>query len=220
MRVFSILPTGGVFVAAMIAAGTMSSSASADLIAYWHFNDDIPGNVIPADQGAGSIDTASFGGSVQSTAPFAGTSQNAKDGVPAGFAMRLVGTAGNTTSIDFNISMTNMEDLVVSYATERNTGGFTSQSWAWSIDGTTFHQMQTASVTTLWEVRIIDFSSATDLNDAANVTLRLTFDGATAGTGRNQLDNIQIRATSTMIPAPGTLALLGLTGFIGLRRRR
>jgi len=46
----------------------------------------------------------------------------------------------------------------------------------------------------------------------------VTFSGATDSGGNNRLDNIQFNATA--VPAPGALALLGVAGLIGARKRR
>jgi uncharacterized protein (TIGR03382 family) len=42
--------------------------------------------------------------------------------------------------------------------------------------------------------------------------------GTVAGTGTSRVDNVQI--TGDLIPTPGTLALVGVAGLVGIRRRR
>jgi MYXO-CTERM domain-containing protein len=42
--------------------------------------------------------------------------------------------------------------------------------------------------------------------------------GTSTTTGTNRIDNIVVSGTA--IPAPGALALLGVAGLIGARRRR
>lgn len=42
--------------------------------------------------------------------------------------------------------------------------------------------------------------------------------GVVAGTGTGRVDNVQI--SGDLIPTPGTLALVGLAGVVGIRRRR
>ena len=46
--------------------------------------------------------------------------------------------------------------------------------------------------------------------------MRLT--GATGSTGNNRFDNFIFSAD--VIPAPGAIALLGVAGLVGVRRRR
>jgi len=222
MQSLSTFAPRGVLVATLAgAAFGFSASADADLIAYWHFNStEFADPILPADVGEGTLDMKAFGGSIASTWPSSGTTENALDGVSAGQAIRFIGTAGNTTSVYINVSMTGFEDLVVSYATNRNAGGYTSQSWAWSVDGSTFNSQQTVSPSLSWDVETIDFSSIADLANADSVTLRLTFDGASAGTGRNQIDNLQIRASELAVPGPAVMSLLVAAGAIGHRGRR
>ena len=55
-------------------------------------------------------------------------------------------------------------------------------------------------------------------NGQANVLFRLRSTVTTAAAGTNRVDNIVVSGTA--IPAPGALALLGVAGLIGARRRR
>ena len=55
-------------------------------------------------------------------------------------------------------------------------------------------------------------------NGQANVLFRLRSTATTAAAGTNRVDNIVVSGTA--IPAPGALALLGVAGLIGARKRR
>jgi MYXO-CTERM domain-containing protein len=54
--------------------------------------------------------------------------------------------------------------------------------------------------------------------NTALVTFRFVNTSAVASAGTNRIDNILV--TGTAVPAPGALALLGVAGLIGARRRR
>jgi hypothetical protein len=61
-------------------------------------------------------------------------------------------------------------------------------------------------------------SAAAAAANQADVIFRLTCDAAPSSTGgTNRIDNVFIEGT--VIPAPGALALLGLAGLAGRRRR-
>jgi len=56
------------------------------------------------------------------------------------------------------------------------------------------------------------------VNAASSIIFRITYDGATGGGGNARVDNLQINGT--LIPAPGSVALIGLAGLMAGRRRR
>ena len=55
-------------------------------------------------------------------------------------------------------------------------------------------------------------------DEQANVLFRLRSTVTTAAAGTNRVDNIVVSGTA--IPAPGAIALLGVAGLVGSRRRR
>jgi MYXO-CTERM domain-containing protein len=61
-----------------------------------------------------------------------------------------------------------------------------------------------------------DSFAAADQQDF--VFVRMTLSGATNSSGTFRLDNVQFNATP--VPAPGAMALLGVAGLLGARRRR
>ncbi|TVQ55426.1 MAG: hypothetical protein EA377_03470 [Phycisphaerales bacterium] len=218
---------------AVVSAGSMTMAASADVIvAYWNFNSlDIPGtgsNNLPgvdgvptdiaADFGSGNISLDNWGGSVNS---FGGTTLNALFDDVAGNTLSLQGgpdVGGNGTWIDITFSMTDLQDLVMSFAGRGTGTGFNSNQVSYSTDGMSFTDLGSPYDSTQASFQLYEFDFGSALDDADNVTIRITFDGATSGPGNNRIDNLQLNAA--LIPAPGALALLGLAGIVGARRRR
>ena len=147
-----------------------------------------------------------------------GTTLNAFGADPAGFAMGVRPPFGTFFQISF--SMVGFENLALSYATSMITGSFTTQTLAYSTNGVTFTDFGSFSPTVTWSVASFDLSSISELDNAASVTLRLTFSGATGGAGANHIDNIQVNAAP--IPEPATVlgGLLAVGGLCFHQRRR
>ena len=130
--------------------------------------------------------------------------------------------AANGKSIVFKFSMTDLGNLAISYATQRTATGFTTQQWDYSTDGTnwttgtTISSIQSSFASGTGSATNVSITSG--LNNATTAYVRVTFTGATANGGNNRLDNIQFNADA--VPAPGALALLGVAGLVGARRRR
>ena len=74
----------------------------------------------------------------------------------------------------------------------------------------------TGTTSTTWSV--VTLPTITMLDGRAVAFLRITFQGASSASGNNRIDNLQLNAD--VIPAPGAMALLGVAGLIGSRRRR
>lgn len=229
-------------VLSLVAALAAAGSASADLVAYWNFNNSTASttgglgvlNSFSADQGTGTLSTNFSINTVAGTnaentgdlGTFAGSTVNAISPDAAGGALAF--SAGNRNGgpvtnngkyVQFQINMASFgDDLVLTYAT-RNTGtGFQNQAWSYSTDGVNFTTLTTVSgLTTTFALKTVDFTAA-NLGGFSTVYLRATVDGASNTSGNNRIDNVQFNASA--VPAPGVLALAGMGGVVALRRRR
>jgi hypothetical protein len=150
-----------------------------------------------------------------------GTTLNAVGADPAGLALQLKSSNNNGLGIEFAISTAGLEDLVLTFATSKlNNQGFDLNQVSYSTNGgSTFTDFGgTYNPSTVYAVETFDFSSIPALDNNSQVVIRIKFDGAQNNGGRNELDNVQLNAT--VIPEPGSIALLGAAALIGFRRRR
>ena len=218
------LPLSLVSISAILALSAASTNAA--LVAYWNFNElsiataAAPGlggvpTTIAATTGTGTLGLTTWTGTVDD---FAGTAINARGADLPEESLSLISSAGNGSFITVAISMTLLEDLVVTYAHRGTATGFNAGGWSYSTDGTTFTALAgspTPTVNTTFALATADFSAITALDNATTVTLRYTLSGATAATGNNRIDNLQVNA----VPEPAA-AVLGSLGLLVLLRRR
>lgn len=213
---------------------------------FWNFNsgsDAISGEfsalTLNPAFGSGTLSLDGLGDPTE-VAVFAGSVTNlpspAPDGTGRGVALAIrngENGVNNSGSITFTLSMTNLQDLGLSFAGQRTNTGFDSLVVDYSVDGgsswsdgisiPTLESSMGTSTANADAIRTVDFSTSTVLNDASNVQIRFTFDGGslTSTAGNNRLDNIQF--TGTVIPEPSTYAaLIGALAlaFVAVRRRR
>ena len=160
-------------------------------IASWNF-DAVPyPTPIPSSTGISSIDLTGWGGTFDN---FNG------DGDSPDQALALVGTGGNGTYIEIPFSMTGYSALKVTFATRGTTTGYTSGLWSWSVNGgafTTLPGVNTATISTNWSNKMVDFTAQTGLNNANSVRLRYTLDGSSGTAPNNRIDDLVIMATQT-----------------------
>jgi len=166
---------------------------------------------------------------------FSGTSVNASatigmSTVTTGAAALAIiggsgGTAANGKSMVFKFSMAGFSNLSMSYATQRTSTGFNSQVLEYSVDGVNWSsigannsiQSSFSALSTPPGVATV-FGGISGLDNASDAYVRMRLTGATGSTGNNRFDNFIFSAD--VIPAPGAIALLGVAGLVGVRRRR
>lgn len=230
--------------AAAIAA--MAGAAQADLIAYWDFNNSVSNsvsgglgvltNALPT-LGAGTMSLSSglnYNTISNSTSTngdvgtFSGSTINLVAPSGSGGALAVQGIVGGTGAtadnngqyIQFNINMASYTNLVMTFAGRGTSTGFGSavdpNKITYSTDGVNYTQLGTyESRQTSFQLYTFNFGTAGQF--ASNLSIRMVLNGATSGGGNNRIDNLQFNAT---IPAPGSLALMGLGAMVAGRRRR
>ena len=200
-----------------------ADSASADELAIWNFND----SDLVVDHDTGTL-TSNF--VVTNILFAAGTTNNARLGDLAGLALSLQGGTSNTNNgrnITISVSTVGFENIVVSFATQGTSTGFNNNQFQYSLDGTNFVDFGSPYVpaTAFGAIPVVfTLSSIAGLNNNPNAAFRIVFNGATTSTGNNRIDNIVVEGTTVAatIPEPTTAVLLisGLTGLLGLKRKR
>ncbi|HSE23452.1 MAG TPA: PEP-CTERM sorting domain-containing protein [Pyrinomonadaceae bacterium] len=198
--------------------------ARADELAVWNFND----SDLNVDHGSGTL---SHNLNAVNVLFAAGSATNARLGDLAGTALSLQGgtsNANNGRNITINVSTVGFADIVVTFATQGTSTGFTSNQFQYSLDGTNFIDFGTPYVpaTTFGAIPIVfTLSSIAGLNNNANAAFRIVFNGATSSTGNNRIDNLVVEGTgitTVTVPEPATMTLLisGLPILYAAKRKR
>lgn len=177
------------------------------------------------DVKAGTLTTGGVTAPANVTA-FAGTAVNARPNDQPGAALAIqngASGANNGSYLQLMTSTVGFSNLAITYATQRTSTGFSTQTLSYSTDaGTSFTTFGSVTPPAAFAPQTFDLSSITALNNNANVVFRLTFTGGstTATTGNNRIDNFQLSTT----PAPPGLAslLIGVcvSGWKARRRKR
>lgn len=154
---------------------------------------------------------------------FSGTTLNAASGfsttTSGSAALALVagtGQSANGKRVVFAFSMSNRSNLSVSYAAQRGgTTAFNTNSWEWSTNGSNWTAIGSITNLTSGSFGVVGLSNISSLDGVTNAFLRLTVTGATASSGNNRLDNIQLQAvaanTAPSVQASGSVPALSTT---------
>jgi trimeric autotransporter adhesin len=116
----------------------------------------------------------------------------------AGMSYNLKNNSANGKMMVIKFSMTNYQDPIVTFATKGSSTGFTNHQWAWSIDNVTYTNFGTNTAINdflNFSLIILNMSELNDLDNAAEVYLRVTMTGATSSDGYNTFDNFVVQAT-------------------------
>jgi len=170
---------------------------------------------------------------------FGGTAVNAGDGFatattgPSALAL-IAGAsmAANGNMAVFRFSMAGYQNLSISLAAQRTATGFATQLWEYSADGSNYRSIGTLSAgTTSGKITssyagsgVLGFAAMDGLDGVDDAYVRVTFNGATASTGNNRIDNIQFNATempvmAMSVPEPGCPMLIGVSAALALSMR-
>jgi hypothetical protein len=161
------------------------------IIASWNFDTAPYPNPLGASTGTGSI---SFSGWTGTVTNFGGVNNTQ--------ALALQGTAGNGSYIEIDFSMAGYSGLMVTFMTRGTTTGYTSGLWSWSVNGgafTTLPGVNTATTSTIFSSKSVDFSGQAALNNAAAVRLRYTLDGSSGQSPNVRIDDLTLSATQVPI---------------------
>ncbi|RUO23643.1 hypothetical protein CWE08_03070 [Aliidiomarina iranensis] len=194
------------FTAALLLLATTVQANDREVLGYWSFNQgEFTENSFPLTPDVGNramFTLVNIGDYADGIADFTGTTTNRLDSsFPAGRDLAIRGgtdTANNGASFELMIDMTGLVDLEVSWAQRGSSTGFVERVVAYSLDGETFTTVETDSgaLSSSYQARSYDLSAISELNDQANVFVRVTLTGATSTSGNNRFDNVQVTALS------------------------
>ncbi|MCU7615029.1 choice-of-anchor I family protein [Chryseobacterium sp. GMJ5] len=205
-----------------IAALFYGAVSGQTLVHYWNFNNNASVAAITAPTVSllnGSITAVSTGtGSTDTFVDFAGgTAQNfnvenlnARNGDPSGTHLRYnYPINGN---LQFSLPTTGYNNVKVKFSTRRSGSGAGTQTWSYSLDGTTFTQYQTiAPQDANPQLITFDFSAIAGVSNNPNFKLKVEFSTGTGGNvGNNRFDNFTVDATALggLDTTPPTVAYL------------
>ncbi|MGV3459664.1 MAG: choice-of-anchor I family protein [Flavobacterium sp.] len=181
------------------------------LLHSWNFNGLPTGTITTAVVADYSLPT----GTTSITYPGTGTGYvdrvegdvlNAETGIIAGYALRPRNPS-NTRELLIAFPTTGYRDVVMTFATTKTSAGATEQTYSYSLDNgatyiTTGLPVTTYSpVTDTYTLVTLDFSAIAEIDNAANVIIKVNFGGTAAAgnSGNNRFDNIAVKGT--LIPS-------------------
>lgn len=232
------------FAAALAATTSMTSMTYAAIIAGWDQNDNeiSPGvfGFLPTDfpqandhgPASAAYTIADFdattGGSGEYTtvASFAGTTENDLEGAGSGGSFSFVGDVNNGAKSVFAVPTAGYTDINVSWAQRGTSTGYTSRVFEYSVDGGSnwvdigAYSGSSGALTSTWGTVSLDFSAIDALEDNADAMFRITYAGASSGSGNNRWDNFYVQGVA--VPEPAAVLLLGFAGvaLASIARRR
>jgi len=207
----------GSVIAALFLQGSAFGQSS--LIHYWNFNNNtsatammtptstlVNGSMTAVASGTTEVDFANGTGQNFST-----ENLNARNGDAAGTHLRYnFPINGN---LQFNLPTTGFNNVLVKFTTRRSGSGAGTQTWSYSLDGSTFQTYQTVNpMDANPQLITFDFSNIAGVSNNPNFKLKVEFSaGANNGTvGNNRFDNFTVDATAVggIDTTPPTVAYL------------
>ena len=216
------------FIASAISAAAIAAAAPADVITQWSF--DAQNTTPSVGSGVASLiggTTATFATGIGGTGTFGWNVST----FPAS------GTGNGTAGAQYAVSTVGYESIILSYDLRHSNTSANTESVQVTLDGTNWTQVELFTFTPAatgtgdtWYSRSVTLTLAGASNNA-NFAFRVVaaFDPvagnylasrstSTYGTASTwRFDNVTV--SGSVIPAPGAVALLGLAGVAGRRRR-
>ena len=223
---------------AVVAATAVATSASAAVVAGWTITTAFPtgvGNVptgVTYTVGAANEGLQTTGSELRSVHSLAAATYTS----PAGNGSQYAFSSNNWSTGDFyeaRLSTLGYSDISISWDQTRSSTGPATFELVMSTDGGANFTTLLASYTVLqsggggapgtWSSTTYNpiyslNQAAAAADNQANVIFRFRSLATTAAAGSSRIDNVFINGTA--VPAPGAIALLGVAGLAGLRRRR
>ena len=223
--------------ASLITAGAVSMSASAALVAGWSMSTAVAAATTGTNYtyGAADLGEATAGTSLSGFHAAAATTWSS----PAGNGSTYSLSSNNWAIGDYyqvSLSTTGYADpITISFDQTRSGTGPATFSVLMSVDGGANFSTVLASYavvqaglagsgTTTWNSvtnQPVTFTTTVSGLSAAagqaSVMFRIQSTVTTAAAGTNRVDNINV--SSEAVPTPGAIALLGVAGLVGRRRR-
>ena len=223
---------------AVVAATAVATSASAAVVAGWTITTAFPtgaGNVptgVTYTVGAANEGLQTTGSELRSVHSLAAATYTS----PAGNGSQYAFSSNNWSTGDYyeaRLSTLGYSDISISWDQCRSSTGPATFELVMSTDGGANFTTLLASYTVLqsggggapgtWSTTTYNpiyslNQAAAAADNQADVIFRFRSLATTAAAGSSRIDNVMIY--SGPVPAPGAIALLGVAGLAGLRRRR
>ncbi|HLP65158.1 SdiA-regulated domain-containing protein [Flavobacterium sp.] len=206
----------------------VQSSYGQTLMHYWNFNNNASvATITTPTQTIGGATLSAIPGGISSIDFAGGTGQNfsvlnlnAQNGDAAGTHLRFNDPIGG--ALEFTLPTTGHENIVVKFATRRSAQGAGTQSWSYSLNGTTYTPFTTVTPNNGDPaLATLDFSAIAAVDNNPNFKLKVEFSQAPGGTaGNNRFDNFTVQGTTigsggdTTAPVASFLPLNGATNVI------
>ena len=181
-----------------------SFSWGQNLVHYWNFNNSVSVAAITTpSQTVGGASLVAIAGGISAIDFANGTGQNfnllnlnARNSDGSGTHLRFNDPIGG--ALEFALPTSGYENIVVKFTTRRSGSGAGTQSWSYSLDGTSYVAFTTVipnngdpSLATL------DFTGISGANNNANFKLKVEFSQGAGGTvGNNRFDNFTLEGTT------------------------
>lgn len=213
------------FLTASAVAALAASSANADIIAQWTFETSIPATAGPFAAEGGALAASSFASGLHASSATV-YSNPVGNGSAESFS-------SNTWAIgdyyQFSTSSLSYDTITITWDQTRSGTGPEMFSLVVSSDGfaTSTTLVSSYSVGTLtWAMgtpqpgsTFAPVAAGAAFANKANLSFRLVNNSTPGGAaGTNRVDNVTIEGR--LVPAPSSVALMGLAGLVAGRRRR